>query len=338
MEDTIANDDENISRFLIQYILSSQSVCHENMLLLALMKLKLDYNQFDKTWSIIQWLQCLKEYIETINVKLNPLFYKIIIVNHGIGKDVINAQNKRKFAKFISDINNHNDSGDDNMSLELPESSKFYIYVNTQSTNETKLATKFTPKEIEFIKWSIEQFVNQGDIIEKKSPATKSIVLNEINHIIGIATGDESKANDWNSYITYSIGSTKLAQFPDMSPIETEQVLMKLCDYKWFYRTSLGKFGMDIRCVEELEEYLISTYNLCTCQVCNKIVLQGVTCGNIGIHFNDEAEDNETEAEDKEMKKKQMWHVDCYQHFITHISQECQGCGYSLVTDGIYVL
>ncbi|SMN18204.1 similar to Saccharomyces cerevisiae YLR007W NSE1 Essential subunit of the Mms21-Smc5-Smc6 complex (Partial), partial [Maudiozyma saulgeensis] len=260
----VAQDDT--SKYLLQYMLAVQGVCHENVLLLALMKLKLDQEQFDKTWSIKQWLDCLKKYIEEINVKLSPLLYKLILVNHDVGNDAADTHIRQKFQRFISSVNhaNFNDSLASNMadneameqvtsgSLSLPQSNRYYVYINLQSTNETKLATKFTTKEIEFIKWAIEQFMTQGDIIEYKTPQLTSSIIDKVNNILkDINSNDsaESSTENWNHFITYSVGSTQLSQFADMSPLEIEHVLRQLCDYKWFYRTSEGKFGMDIRCI-----------------------------------------------------------------------------------------
>ncbi|CAB4252121.1 similar to Saccharomyces cerevisiae YLR007W NSE1 Essential subunit of the Mms21-Smc5-Smc6 complex [Maudiozyma barnettii] len=356
LQNSVQMTKDDNSKYLLQYILAVQGVCHENVLLLALMKLKIDQQQFDKSWSITQWLDCLKKYIEEINVKLSPLLYKLVLVNHDIGKDAVDAHIKQKFQQFILSVNHIslNDSLTSNMidneammqvasgSLSLPQSNKYYVYINTQSTNETKLATKFTTKEIEFIKWAIEQFVTQGDIIEYKPPQLTSSIIGNVNNILNDIDSNALTTEGWNHFITYSTGSTQLSQFADMSPLEVEHVLRQLCDYKWFYRTSEGKFGMDIRCIAELEEFLASTYNLSACNICKKIVQIGVTCGNIDEHFSKEYdgsdEDNDTDNDNDNSPKKMVWHVDCFKYYLAHVSHDCKGCGKSLLTGGMYIL
>lgn len=342
-------------QFLLQYLIECNSVCHENALLIALMNLKLDQKDFDKSLNIEKWLQMLHYYIDEINVKLNPISFKIVTVNHDLGKRQINSRIQSKFEHFITQINRNHIRNNSNISLSgerieqqitdninelmLPKSNKFYVYINTQSTNETKLATNFTPKEIEFIKWSIQQFIDESNIIQYKSENFNSQdgIVTSINKILSEKTHNPQIS--WNQYISYAVGSTQLSNYKDFSPLETEHILKQLTDLKWFYRTSNGKFGMDIRCVAELQDLLVNNYDLPVCQICNKIVQMGVTCGNIS-HFTDDNDDNEDgENLDNENKPtKVIWHVDCFQYYMSHVSENCNGCNNSLITGGLYVI
>ena len=343
------------TQFLLQYLIECNCVCHENALLLALMNLKLDQKDFDRNLDIKQWLQILHYYIDEINVKLNPMLFKIVTVNHDLGKRQITSRIQSKFQNFITEINRNHIMNNNNISLSgerieqqitsdinelaLPKSNKFYVYINTQSTNETKLATNFTTKEIEFIKWSMQQFIDESNIIQYKSGNFNSQngIVASINKILAEKTHNPQIS--WDQYISYSVGSTHLSNYKDLSPLETEHILKQLTDLKWFYRTNNGKFGMDIRCIAELQDLLINNYDLPVCQICNKIVQMGVTCGNIA-HFSDDGDDDEDEDnQDNENKPtKVVWHVDCFQYYMSHVSENCNGCNNSLITGGLYVI
>lgn len=87
----------------------------------------------------------------------------------------------------------------------------------------------------------------------------------EVNRILVAATGDSNLAK-WRKFSTFTVGSTNLFQFQELTATDIEDLLLRLCELKWFYRTQEGKFGIDLRCIAELEEYLTSMYNLNTCQ------------------------------------------------------------------------
>lgn len=316
---------------LLQYILSARGICHENALILALMRLETDASTFNTKWSIQQWIDKLNDYINSINVKLNLLGYKIIRINHGIGRNAVTLKTKQDFGPFED---NTAIEAQDNGSavlqpIVLPESNRFFVYINLASTEETKLATRFNQKEIEFIKWAIEQFIMSGETIVEGIASDTSVIVREVNRILIAATGDSNLAK-WRKLSTFTVGSTNLFQFQELTATEIEDLLIRLCELKWFYRTKEGKFGIDLRCIAELEEYLTSMYNLNTCQNCHKLAIQGVRCGNESCRGEDE--------ETGENSPPQIWHIDCFKHYITHVSKNCDLCGSSLITEGVYVI
>ncbi|CAI4045704.1 Smc5-Smc6 complex subunit NSE1 SKDI_12G0630 [Saccharomyces kudriavzevii IFO 1802] len=315
------------TRYLLQYILSARGICHENNLILALMKLETDASK----WSTEQWTDKLNDHINAINVKLNVLGYKIIRINHGIGRNAVTLKNKQNLSLFENNttVRDHEDSTTDLQPMVLPESSRFFVYVNLASTEETRLASRFNQNEMEFVKWAIEQFMINGEIVIEGSASDTSVIVKEVSRILAEATGD-SNLKKWVKFSSFTVGSTDLLQFQELTAMEIEELLLRLCELKWFYRTKKGKFGIDLRCIAELEEYLTSTYNLNTCQNCHKLALQGVRCGNEACRD----EDDET----GENCPPQIWHIDCFKHYITHVSKNCDRCDSLLVTDGVYVL
>ncbi|CCC66703.1 hypothetical protein NCAS_0A01450 [Naumovozyma castellii] len=332
---------DDISRYLLQYILAARGVCHENALMLALMRLKVDSHDVNAHWTISDWLEALNEHINAINIKLNLLNYKILRISHGIGKSAVSIKNRQNFGLFDTvgtTEDNEDDDNNDNKEdsrVVLPESNRFYVYVNLSSTEETKLATRFTPKEIEYVKWCLEKFCIQSGIIremDQGNAITSSIVVHEVNRILLSATGDNT-TNKWNKWTTFTLGSTELLQYDGFTATEIEAVLVKLCEHKWFYRTQNGVFGMDLKCIAELEEYLVSTFELATCQNCNKLAIQGVMCGSESCLQN-----GSPSSEGESTNKCRVWHIDCFQHYITHVSKDCDLCKNSLITNGVYVI
>lgn len=319
------------AKYLLQYILSARGICHENALILALMRLETDASTLNTEWSIQQWVDKLNDYINAINVKLNLLGYKIIRINHGIGRNAVTLKAKQNFESFEDNtaIRAHNNDYAVLQSIVLPESNRFFVYVNLASTEETKLATRFNQNEIEFMKWAIEQFMISGETIVEGPALETSIIVKEVNRILVAATGDSNLAK-WRKFSTFTVGSTNLFQFQELTATDIEDLLLRLCELKWFYRTQEGKFGIDLRCIAELEEYLTSMYNLNTCQNCHKLAIQGVRCSNESCR-----EENEETGENS---LSQIWHVDCFKHYITHVSKNCDRCGSSLITEGVYVI
>ncbi|CCF57627.1 hypothetical protein KAFR_0C06310 [Kazachstania africana CBS 2517] len=306
----------NSSRYLLQYILSARGICHENALVVALMRLYMDLGCFDDAWQIDQWLHELHENINSINVKLNPLSYKVVQVRHGLGKTAVTMKNEQNFG-----IPNR---GSELQQIVLPKSSRFYVYVNVTPSDETKLSTRFQPREIEFIKWCIETFCAKGSVVSNEPVSNSSIVVKEVHRIIQNLTG-EPVAEAWTRHSTFAVGSKELSQYEDLSALEIEQLLVKLCEYKWLYRTNQGEFGMDVRLIAELQEFLVNEYSLSLCAHCDTLVTYGVMCGSAHC----------LQEEDSE---RTVWHVDCFQHHVTHVSKNCGKCDESLLVNGIYII
>lgn len=270
--------DHDISRYLLQYLLDCRGVCHENMLLVVLGKLQRYKQNSD---SQVCSTDELVEIVKGINVKLNPLGYKISRVGHGMGKNNVSSMLP--------------DTG-------LPKNNRFYVYVNTVTSEESKLATRFSTREIEFIKWCVEKMC----ICRDCQLIIDCPIITEVDRIRNNVS--------WNKCVTYSVESSEFFQYKDWSPIEIESLLFKLCALKWFTKDENGRIAMDLRGLVELEEYLIAN-GISICENCHRLASQGVRC----------------------ISCSKSWHVDCYQHHITHIGTHCP-CGESILQNGIYII
>ena len=272
----------DISRLLLDYIVTARGICHENALILALIRLKMDYNEFDPAWSLQKWNTELNDNIDHINVKLNTLNYKIVKISHGMGKNAVTARNRQKFGLLEpknmatdennnsnqyenneddEDINNNIDNNNNNNNnnsrsttpndgragIILPESNKFYVYVNMEPTDETKLATRFQEKEIAFVKWSIEQFVEHAMTIEpiQNNDIESNIIYKEINTLLNSLSHpikDIANANiediqedfknrggiKWKQFISFTARSTNLLRYEALGAAEIENLLLQL--------------------------------------------------------------------------------------------------------------
>lgn len=292
---------DGLARIVLQYILRSRGIVGENILLLALMRLQGDTEADD-----VQELSSrLSKVIKTINLKLHPLNYKVVRVSHGLGKNVVANKSEAFSAAQASST-----------TVTLPKSNRFFVYVDTGSVDETKLATRFSQREIEFIKWALQEISNHGTVIKKLTPPENCTVVEEVNRIRRATLDDPI---DWDRFVSFTVGSSALSRFKELNALEIEQLIIKLCEYKWFSRNDKGEIGVDLRCIAELEENLITSYGLLQCENCDRLATQGVMCPHDGT-------------------ASSIWHVDCYQHQISHVSQDCKICGKSLVTSGVYVI
>lgn len=273
--------DNDKARYILQYLLNCRGVCHEDVLLAVLQKLQKNSSIDENNSSS---LDNLTELVKKINVKLNPLNYKIVKVGHGMGKSAV--------AKMLRPSHSS-------------QNNRFYLYINTVSSDESKLATRFSQREIEFIKWAVEQMCNTSEC----ESTDDSPVIKEL-HRIRRTTG----AANHPQCITHSLPSTYLLQYEEMSASEIDDLLTRLCELKWFYKDKTGRVAMDLRCIVELEEYLLSN-GIPSCQSCHRLAVQGVQCDSCSM----------------------AWHIDCYQHYINHISRSCS-CGQSLVENGVCVI
>ncbi|CCH60161.1 hypothetical protein TBLA_0C03590 [Henningerozyma blattae CBS 6284] len=310
-----ADTDALISRHLLRYIMASEGICHENMLLLALYALNLDYSGDCQQEVLARQLQLLTN---NINLKLNPLGYKIIQINHPLGKEAVNASIKNSILKLTSKYN-----------ISFRSSSKFYVYVNTVDKGVAQLATRFTAKEISYIRWCLEMFCNEGNKINEVGHISNDhAVVKMINEVV--------LDNNWNRIISYRCGSTELTRQESrknelennpsniLTASESEKVLTQMCSYKWFYRTSTGKIGMALRCFAEIQDYLKNIFGLPCCTTCSQVALQGVMCGS---DYCITQQENRT-----------VWHPDCFRHQYIHVNQNCPNCNQSLHENGIYIL
>lgn len=304
----------NVTKYLLQYILDCRGICHSNVLLIALITIVSNLRTNDEVVKlpIRRWESLLNECINAINLKLDPLKYKIIVAQHGIGKNAVNSRDQGILNAAVDKYSASIDGED----VKLPETNKFWVYVNQISNDEAKFATRFTPKEIEFVKSCVSQFIESANAIHSSIPK-KSLVAKEIDKILVVSSDGEYSGFD--SAVIYATGSKRLLEISDLSAIESEQLLFKLCEMKWFYRTEEGFFGLDLRGIVELEEYLESL-NAQQCHICNKVALQGVRCKNTECEY------------------QPVFHVDCFRHYINHVNKQCPDCNESLFLHGMYML
>lgn len=216
----------------------------------------------------------LKDHIANINVKLNILGYKVV---HCMGRLGMRC----------------------------------YVYIDIGSSDETKLATKLKPDELTYLKWCLDKFLDsQKQLDTGNAPRTEVQVA--VDSVLTEVTGQLDVRLP--SAVTYTVGSTELSQFEELGPLESQQLLLKLCHLKWFYSTSQGRFGINVRGIQELKGYLKARYELPICCSCHEIVLEGVQCTCL----------------------VKSWHISCFRHYTTHVSMQCEGCGAS-ITQGIYL-
>lgn len=295
-------ENQNIlEKLLLQYILRSRGIVHENVLLECLWELKKDLGDFKENRSIKEWKEILNQCIVNINMKLKLLNFKLIRCSHPLGKSIIT-----KRMKYL------------NNGIELPSSNKFYVYVNLESTDDIKLATDFKLVEINFIKWALEVFIRSSKSLQV-STEFNSLIEIEINKILE----DHFKEKKQLIHVlTFTCGFSQLSRFEDgLNISEIEKLLNKLCELKWFYRTPQGMFGMDLKLLVELEGYLINNFDLPICLVCNTLVTQGIICLSCN--------------EGKDYTSS--WHVDCFQYYLNHVSEKCKMCNNSLLDKCAYI-
>lgn len=305
--------DDDRGRYLLHYLLTSRGICEENVLLMVLMRL---YPSSDvSSVDFEEWRRRLQEVIRGINVKLNALDYKVVQISHGLGKNIVASKSTEAIEFCANDL--------DDSSLKshlLRATNRFYVYVDVGAVHETKMATRFSAKEIEFIKFAIQETRRAGSEVRQDGVPSRSAITQEVNRIRRLASEKtEMTFTHWNGYATFSVGSTQLTQSKVLNSQEVEDMIMRLCEYKWFCRNSEGKISLDLRCIAELEDDLISTYGFPSCQNCQRLAIQGVMCPH-------------------ENHSHTLWHVDCYQYQITHQDTNCPICGESLLTNGIYVI
>ncbi|AET39866.1 Smc5-Smc6 complex subunit NSE1 Ecym_5076 [Eremothecium cymbalariae DBVPG len=298
-------------KLLLQYILRSRGILHENVLLTCLLQLE----QVDVTEEGFDediWLERLSHYISEINLKLSKIHYKVIKISHGMGKNYVTQ-------KVMSNFDNE---------WNLRPSSRFYVYVNLNSTKETELATTLRPSEIEFVKWTIEKLATLKGISQSSSSENCPVEL-EIDRILKDwyeRTEHETVRLPYRT--TYTFGSMHLMAYTEFSSSEVEKLLSKLCELKWLYRTDKGSYGLDLKLLLEMEEYLLETHSMTTCESCQRIVNQGVLC--TGCVANQTVDDDETELT--------AWHVDCFEYHLKHISQNCNKCESDILKAGAYLV
>lgn len=300
--------EDDLGKYLLHYLLSSRGICEESVLLTALRKLCDDPAEDSGQLSVEEWQNRLSDVIKRINVKLNVLDFKVIQISHGMGKTIVGSKSRQSVTANLS------------RDTDLPITNRFYVYIDVGAVEETKLATPFSQKEVEFIKFALQEMGRSGFKITEGQVPTWAAVAQEVDRVRRpVLERTETAPTSWDKYTTFAVGSSQLTQHKTLNPQEIEEMIVKLCEYKWFCSNEEGEISLDVRCIAELEDALISTYGFPVCENCNRLAIYGVMC----LH------DDSDPA---------MWHVDCYQYQITHRHRDCTTCNRSLVTNGIYVI
>ncbi|AMD21203.1 HEL077Wp [Eremothecium sinecaudum] len=303
---------EDIRRLLLQVILRCQGIVHENVLLTCLLKLNEVEVEPEEEFREEVWLDKLGVYIADMNVKLSGLNYRIVKVGHGMGKNYVTSQLPTQMLGF----------------RQLSPSNRFYVYVNVVSTKETELSTTFKASEIEFVKWAIEQLATLRQI-DDNPEGIEFGIEREIDRILNdCIREDEQLPFKLRYWTTYTVNSMKLMSYSELATSEVERLLSKLCELKWFYKTQHGSYGLDLKALLELEDYLIETFAMLSCPSCQRIVTQGVLC--TGCVSRERTEENGTE--------QSMWHVDCFEYYLNHVSKNCNVCESNLLEAGAYLV
>ncbi|QLQ81055.1 hypothetical protein HG537_0E04100 [Torulaspora globosa] len=297
--------DDDLGRYILQYLLNSRGICEESMLLVALRRL---CDEPVGGMDLEEWQKRLSDVIKKINVKLNRLDYKIVQISHGMGKNIVVSKSRKAMESYSRAI------GDT-----LSVTNRFYVYIDVGAVEETKLATRFSQKEIDFIKHAIQTICESGFNIRQDEVPTTSAVVQEVDRVRrAVLERTETDFEPWDKYTTFAVGSSALTQYQNLNALEIEDLIIRLCEYKWFCRNDNGEINLDLRCIAELEDNLISTYEFPACQNCNRLAIYGVMCPH--------------------KDPPSIWHVDCYHYQIAHKDTNCTICGESLITNGVYVI
>ncbi|QLL33497.1 hypothetical protein HG536_0E04080 [Torulaspora globosa] len=305
--------DNDLGRYILHYLMSSRGICEENVLLIALMRLCDEPVEEAGEMDIEGWQKRLSDVIKRINLKLNGLDYKVVQISHGMGKNIVASKSKEAMQFCSRAITSPGATA-------LSATNRFYVYIDVGAVEETKLATRFSQKEVDFIKHAIQKTCESGFNIRQGEVSATSAVVQEVDRVRRLVLERAGAAFEpWDRYTTFAVGSSLLTQHRALNALEIEDMIIRLCEYKWFCRNEKGEISLDLRCIAELEDDLLSTYEFPACQNCNRLAIYGVMC----LHTDD---------------APAMWHVDCYQYQIAHKDTHCTACGESLITNGVYVI
>lgn len=332
-EISIGLSEEDKQKHLLQYLLGCRGVCHENMLLKVLILIEYEQGGVDESFTVFDWQRKLQEHISQLNYRLQPLKYQIKKSVYGFGKDIVSQQMLGRLHVTGSTRNENWAAVLDQMVF--PNSSQYYIYIDTSPYGELKPATRFSDKEIDYIKGFLAVFSRAGSV---RTPIDEDYVENnaivqEVNRIrqkvyskkrSSRNNEDEDDDSDhravpsWDDYISYTSDIAALTDSTDMQPLEVQDLLTRLCEYRWFYKTEKARYGMDLRLLVEMNDYLTDVCDFSPCMVCKDVVVTlGVRCSSLNC--------------------PSMWHVDCYEHDILHENKKCNKCEESILDKGIYI-
>ena len=274
--------EDNTCKYLLQYVLSRRGVCSEETLEKALQSL--DGQEQRRGGSR------LAEVVGRINLKLSKLDYKLVRVRGSLGAWA-------------------------------------YAYVDTAPSPDTRQATSLTIPELKYVQWCVKEMLEEPREVREVGESVKGTVERAVDDILTrwnqqqqqqqeeeqqVDVDETKEGLQWR--MSYSASSRQLCQFPDINVLDSERLLVKLCQLRWFYRSEQGQFGLDARAVAELQEYLRERYVVLECTVCAELVLQGVRCACA----------------------ETAWHVACFGHQVAHVGDSCTRCQKS-VLEAVYM-
>lgn len=329
-EISISLSDGDKQKHLLQYLLGSRGVCHENILLKVLILIEYDQGGVDESSTVFDWQRKLQDHISQLNYRLQPLKYQIKKTMYGFGKEIVSQQVLKKL--HISDRNQTSIAVLDRMAF--PSSSQYYVYIDTSPFGEMKHATRFSDKEIDYIKGFIMVFAKAGTV---KAPVDEELVqsssiIQEVDRIrqkvynrkrANPENEDEEASthavSSWPDSQTYTSDIAALTDSTDIQPLEVQDLLARLCEYRWLYKTEKARYGMDLRLLVEMNDYLTDVCDFLPCMRCKDVVVTlGVRCSTTDC--------------------PSMWHVDCYEHDILHENKKCKACEESILDKGVYIM
>ncbi|CDO94617.1 unnamed protein product [Kluyveromyces dobzhanskii CBS 2104] len=287
--------EQDVRRYLMQFILQCKGVVSENMLLSSYLALEQDSGRLPKGEPVVlaAWKQKLTEHISTLNLHLNPLNYKISMVNHPMGKSYVS----RRFTSLITDIVDTN----------WPRNARFYVYSNLKHDFQLQLATSFSASDIAFLKWAIEKMLTESSYVQRfERDDITSDVVDEVDNVLRGKYGDDEYTG-LDTYVSYRIGVGALMTTKEITEARVEELLVELAERRWIYRSPDGKIGLDIKFLIEMKEYLVENFDVPLCVNCKEVVLQGIICLEGREEFN------------------HAFHVGCLEHYVKHVNDKCPG-------------
>lgn len=123
--------------------------------------------------------------------------------------------------------------------------SRIYALVNLASDPQTQLATSHTPDEIAFVKRVLDA------IFETNNSQSKEIMAVRAIDALNVARVTRTRDLD----ATQGTASTGIKKD------QAEKVLASLVEEGWFEKSSGGYYSLSPRCLIELRDWLVDTYN-----------------------------------------------------------------------------
>ncbi|XP_022317976.2 non-structural maintenance of chromosomes element 1 homolog [Crassostrea virginica] len=193
-----------------------------------------------------------------LNAKEVRQLFKICCLKYQIPYPDSEREAMAPLLEFVTFINNHIEPLHMQIRKGISEDdgTSSYVLVCTSETPITKLASDYTPSELEFFKKLIEKIVASE---EAEIGSTQALNL-----------------------------VSQLENVKKLSKDDAEDLLSRLETNKWIKITN-GKISLATRSLLELERYICEIYqdDVEKCNICKKLCLKGQTCPSCGtkLHF-----------------------------------------------------